>query len=254
MAASMVPAGRPAWSRSATIGDYGGSLDKRNSETEGDAPYAWAVYCELRNMRGSAFTKDKGTLVHCENLALARVLAFRNFRCPEKFTCNAQQPATADEGIDYWVKVLDVPAKPTDQRWQLRQRCAAHFKAGTELNLSTIRAALQDLLGEIYVNATFNEGTALSASPTLTYWPGVNDGDESYSLGGGTWASERSHLYVEIQQPAGMSRADFLQIVNVQMFHLLDRILPAYATFGRSLGGGFYLDISNLDFTGLTPE
>lgn len=249
-----VPAGKPAWSREAAIGDYGGALDKRASETEGAAPYAWFVYCELRNMRGSAFTKNTGTLVHCENLALARLLAFRNFRCPEKFTCNAQQPATADEGLDYWVKVLAVPARPTDQKWQLRQRCAAHYRAATDLNLNTIQAALQELLGDIYVNASFAEGDSLADPPALTYWPGVNDGDESYSLGGGTWASERSHLYVEIQQPAGISAADFYQLVNVQMFQLLDRILPAYCTFGYSLGGGFYLDISQLDFVGLTEE
>ena len=251
---SMIPAGKPAWSREAAIGDFGGALDKRASDTEGAAPYAWFVYCELRSMRGSAFTKNTGTLVHCENLALARLLAHRNFRCPEKFTCNAQQPASADEGLPYWFKVLAIPTKPTDQKWQIRQRCAAHFKASAELSLSTIRAALQDLLGDIYVNASFIEGTSLSSPPMLTFWPGVNDGDSAYSLGGGTWASERSHLYVEIQQPPGITNAEFFQLVNVQMFQLLDRMLPSYCTFGWSLGGGFYLDISQLDFTGITPE
>lgn len=251
---SMIPAGKPAWSRTAAIGDYGGAPDKRASETEGTTPYAWLVYCELRNMRGSAYSKRLGgTLVHSENLALARVLAHQNFRRPEMFACNAQQPATADEGLPYWVKVLGIPTVPTDQKWQIRHRCAVHFKASAELNLPTIRAALQDLLGDVYVDATFIEGSDLANPPTQTFWPDINPGDPATSLGGGAWSSERSHLWVEIQQPPGMSIGDYSQLVNVQATQLLDRLLPAYCTFTLSEGGGFDLDEDLLDYTGLTP-
>jgi hypothetical protein len=249
----MTPAGKPAWSREAAIGDYGGSLDKRDSDTEGTVPYAWFCYRELIAIRGSAYSGQLGgTLVHCENLALARVLAHRNFRCPEKFAANSL-PGSADEGLDYWVKVLAVPSKPTDQKWELRKRAAAHYKAATGTTISAIRTALQDLLGDIFVDATFNEGTDLATPPTITYWPGVNPGDSGYSLGGGTWASERSHLYVEVQQPAGASTADLDQLINVQAFQLLDRMLPAYVTFSVALGGGFALDIDQLDYTGVQP-
>jgi hypothetical protein len=251
----MTPAGKPAWSRAAAIGDYGGALDKRASDTEGSAPYAWFVYCELRNLRGSAYSKQLGgTLVHCENLAAARVLAYRCFRAPEKFACNAQQPATSDEGLPYWVKVLAVPSSPTDQKWQLRQRCAAHFKASAELNLATIRTALQDLLGDVYVDASFTEGTDLANPPTQTFWPGVNPGDPLTDLGGGAWSSERSHLWVQVQQPPGMTLGEYTQLINVQGVQLLDRILPAYCTFTLSEPGGFDLDIDPLDYTGLTPS
>ncbi len=250
---TMTPTGKPAWSREAAIGDYGGSLDKRDSETEGTVPYAWFCYRELIAIRGSAYSGQLGgTLVHCENLALARVLAHRNFRCPEKFAANAL-PASADEGLDYWVEVLKVPSKPTDQKWQIRQRCAANYKAATSTTMSTIRAALQDLLGDVFVDATFNEGTDLDTPPTITYWPGVNPGDPGHSLGGGAWFSERSHLYVEVQQPSGVSTADLDQLINVQAFQLLDRMLPAYVTFSVSIGGGFFLDVSQFDFTGITP-
>jgi hypothetical protein len=42
------------------------------------------------------------------------------------------------------------------------------------------------------------------------------------------------------------------QLVNVQLFQLLDRMLPSYCTFSAALGGGFIVGISQLDFTGVT--
>jgi hypothetical protein len=252
--ATITPTGKPCWSREAAIGDYGGDLNKEPSKTEGSTPYAWFVYRERRAMRGSAFSQQiGGTLVHCENLATARLFAWVFFRKPEQFR-NDCLPGTSDQGLEYWATVLAIPTRPSDERWQVRQRAEAHYKAVTAVNLSTIQTALQDLLGDAYVDATFNEGASLASPPTLTFWPGVNPGDSSYSLGGGTWASERSHLYVEVTQPAGMSDADFSQLINVQAFQLLDRMLPAFCTFSVSLGGGFHLDLDQLDFVGITPE
>lgn len=251
---TMTPTGKPCWSREASIGDYGGDLNKRDSATEGETPYAWFVYREIMAIRGSAYSRQiGGTLVHCETLAMARVLAHHCFRRPEKFAANSL-PGSAGEGLEYWATVLAVPRKPTDQAWQIRQRCAAHYKAITSVNLPSIQAALQDLLGDAYVDATFAVGTSLASPPTQTYWPGVNPGDSSLSLGGGAWTSERSHLWVEVQQPAGMSDNDYRQLTRVQGFQLLDRLLPAYCTFTFSEGGGFYLDESPLDFTALTPS
>src|SRR5690242_9431915 len=101
------PTGYPAWSRIAAIGDYGGSLDKRTSETEGENTYVVAVYRDIQNQRGSAYTKEAGTLVHCETLALARTMAVIFFRNPEKLRANAT-PARSDERLDYWATVLGI--------------------------------------------------------------------------------------------------------------------------------------------------
>jgi hypothetical protein len=248
-------AGKPCWSREAAIGDYGGSIDKIASRTEGDAPYAWFVYREMSALRGSAYaghgSLNTTTLVHCENLTLARMLAWQSFRLPEQFRANCL-PGTAGQALEYWAVVLGVPTKATDQQWQVRQRCAAHYKATTDVSLSAIQVALQDLLGDLYVDASFIEGGALTTPPTQTYWPGINPGDSSLSLGGGAWSSERSHLWVEVTQPAGASDAEYIQLTRVQAFQLLDRMLPAYCGFTVSAGGGFILDESLLDFTGLT--
>lgn len=253
--ATIVPSGNPCWSREAAIGDYGGDLAKRASSTEGDAPYAWYCYRELQAMRGSAYSQRVGgTLVHCENLATARLMAWWGWRMPEQLQANSL-PASADDGLEYWVEVLGVPSRPSDQKWQLRQRCAAHYKAILSSNLAAIQTAVGELLGDVYVDSFFTFGVALSTPPPFTLWRGGTPGPPSMSLGGGAWLSERSRLTVAVQIPPGMPLGEFGQLVNVQLFHLLHRMLPAYCTFGWTVGStGFLLDISHLDLTGLTPS
>lgn len=250
-----VPTGSPAWSRDAAVGDYGGDPNKRGSSTEGDVPYAWFVYRELQAMRGSAYSQRVGgTLVHCENLATARLMAWWGWRMPEKLRANSL-PASADEGLAYHVKVLGIPSRSSDRKWQLRQRAAAHAKAIISVNLNAIQTALRELLRDVYVDSFFTFGTALSTPPILTYWPGVSPGPAAYSLGGGMWASERSRFTVVVQIPPGVPLGEFRQLVDVQMFQLLHRMLPSHCTFGWTVGSdGFFLDVDSLDLTGLTPS
>ncbi len=246
--------GKPCWSREASIGDYGGHLDKQASATEGNVPYAWFVYRERRAMLGSAYSqRTSGTQVHCQNLASARQAAWVWFRKPEQFR-NDCLPGTSDQGTEYWAKVLRISVKSGEDRWRVRQLAETHYRAVTKVDIATIREALQGVLGAAYVDATFAEGSSLADPPLLTFWPGINPGEETYSLGGGMWASERSHLWVEVQRPAGMSDSEYIQLTRVQCFQLLDRMLPAHCTFSVSEGGGFYLDVSQLDFTGITPS
>ncbi len=253
--ATITPTGKPCWSREAAVGDYGGDINKRGSSTEGDAPYAWFCYRELQGMRGSAYSQRVGgTLVHCENLATARLMAWWGWRMPEKLRANSL-PGSADDALPYWVEVLGVPSRPTDQKWQLRQRCAAHHKAILSVNLDAIQTAVSELLGDVYVSSSFAYGSVLSSPPVITFWPGENPGPSSYSLGGGAWFSERSRFTVITQIPPGMSLGEYKQLVDVQLFQLLNRMLPAFCTFGWAVDGdGFFLDISPLDLTGLTPS
>jgi hypothetical protein len=253
--AATVPTGSPAWSRDASIGDYGGAPDKRASKTEGDVPYAWFVYRELQAMRGSAYSQRVGgTLVHCENLATARLMAWWGWRMPEQLRANSQ-PATADDGLAYHVEVMKIPTRPSDKKWQIRQRCATHHKAIVSSNLTTIQAAIADLLGDAYVTSFYTQGTVLSSPPVITFWPGVNPGPATHSLGGGAWISERSRLTVVTRIPPGVALGEYRQLADVQLFQLLHRMLPAHVTFGWTVGSdGFLLDISPLDLTGLTPS
>lgn len=242
---------------SRNAGDYGGSDDKRDSETEGDVPYAATWYREFQNARGSAYSKNTGTLVHCENLALARFYSAIFSRMPEKVRANAI-PAKSDEKLDYWVAVLGVPRQIAEPKWRVRQRCAVHYRATQGPTIVNVRSVLGDLLGDALVDIITNEGADLTTPPEPTYWPGVFNGPPSYSLGGGCWYSKRCHLLVQTQIPPAMEFGAFLQLVNVNMFKLLDTMLPAWATFSwvtfTNVDGfdGFFLDISHLDLNGLT--
>jgi len=115
--------------------------------------------------------------------------------------------------------------------------------------------AVATLLGAHYVKSWRQTGVDLDTPPLLTYWPGVNPGPASYDIGGGAWLSERAHLVIEVQTVQGESLGDFLELMNTQLFALLDSLLPAWATFNwaTNMGTCFLLDISQLDFDGLCP-
>jgi len=240
-----------SWGDDRQIGTYGGEPDKRDNTTEADEPYAAQWLREIQAMRGSAYTKDRGSLVDVENVALARHFAAVWSRTPEKFRANAT-PRRADERLEYWRKVLGVARRATDPDWKLRQNCSAHYQAAQGPRLDVIESSLRTLLGEAFVALHTQTGNDLDAPPTLTFWPIINPGPAAYDIGGGCWSSERSHLTVEVRQPSGMSNSDFSNLLNVQMFQLLDGLLPAWATFDWTTGDGFLLDISQLDFAGMT--
>jgi hypothetical protein len=240
------PTGAPVWSRESSIGDYGGDPDKRASATEGTVPFAYQVYRELQAQRGSAYSvKTSGTLVHAENIALARLFSAVYFRHPEKLRANAL-PGGSDERLDYWVEVLRVPTSASDQQWQVRKRAAAQYQAAVGPTAPNVVAAIQSLLGDALVDVMVSPQQSLSTPPYLTYWYPYNPGPRSHDLGGGTWLSERCHLFVKVTQPPGMTDGDFRNLLDVQLFALLDRMLPAWATFAWG-EDGFFLDGSPLD-------
>jgi len=241
------------------IGDYGGDLEKEDSETEGRAPYAAHILRELQEQRGTAYTTTPGRLVDVENVALARFLAATGPRLAEKLRANAT-PGRSDERLDYWRRYLAVPNKPGEPRWRTRQKLAAHYRVAKGATREEVTAALEELLGDIFVSVSWDEGASLSVPPTPTYWPDINPGPAASSLGGGAWLSTRAHLFVLVQIPAGLSVGEFLTAMNVDMPQLLDRMLPATKTFGWATSDGFILDgdpgseiasASFLDFDGM---
>ena len=239
-----------SWLRLPQIGTYGGDPNKEDSVTEGTVPYAAIIYTDLQGMRGTAYTTKPGTLVHAENLAIARFLGYFSYRLPEKVRANAV-PSRSDERLPYWVSVLGVASRPDDERWLLRQRASVAYQVSTGPIHDTVLTALQDLLGDNFVELRLQDELPLSAPPEPTCWPGINPGWPTYNIGGGAWYSRRSHAVVKVQRLPGQSTDDFLRLVNVDMFIMFDCLLPAWVTFDWSTGEGFYLDISQLDFDGL---
>lgn len=248
--ATVVVYGRASYPR---IGDYDGALDKTNNTVE-EIPYAWTWYQEIEGMLGSAFTREMSGHVHARKLALARMFAGVS-RSAESIPLNAM-PGTADAMLAEWLDALNVHSHPDDDRQTLRQRAAAKFKSARGNSKTDVDETVSELLGDFFVGLHRQQDEDLSAPPTITYWPGVNDGPASYDIGGGAWISERCHLVVEVTKPAGMPDADWLRLMNVDLYRELDVLLPAWATFNWATGvsDGFNLDIDDLDFTGITPS
>jgi hypothetical protein len=76
------------------IGDYGASLNKKESTTEGQAPYAYTWLLEQDSEKGSAYSTDPDALVRFEAIAKARMLGFGQ-RMAEAMAAQ-QIPACAD--------------------------------------------------------------------------------------------------------------------------------------------------------------
>lgn len=242
------PHGRPAWSRIGGIGDYDGALDKVDCETE-TTPYAWTWYQDITAMLGTAFTRERSGVIHAKKLALARGEAAKT-RAVERFIANSL-PSTADELLGTWAKILRVPAYAEDERWQVRQRCAARFSAPNGPNQVELDDSLRALLGNIFVETYRSQGT-LAAPPDPTYWS-ENPGDPGMSLGGGTWSSVRSRVVVNVTLPADAELGVFLRTVNTVLSQHLDRTTSAWSNYGWTTWAagstGFFLDSSRMDLT-----
>jgi hypothetical protein len=249
---TVVPPGKPVWSRQARIGDYGGALDKRDCRTE-TIPYAWGVYRELRAMRGSAYTQSTTSLVHVENLAIARMFC-GILRAAEKLESNSL-PGTASDNLAEWATIEGVASYAGEAAWQLRLRAATRYRITGIPTRTVVEDALRQLMGSAFSSCLWSEGGLLSTPPSPTYWPGVNDGPLGLDLGGGTWMSRRAHLVVYVTRDFALNSQEFDNLVQFQMRDLLRYMLPAHATYDWAAVGdgsdGFYLNISLLSYDAL---
>lgn len=248
------------WGPESRIGDHDGAPDKLDCSSETE-PYAWLWYQEYEAMLGDAFTRNRTGMVHAKKLMLARFEAGKT-RAWERARANSL-PNTADDCLNDWVTTLGVPVRDSDQKWQIRQRCAAKFQGAIGPTQENVDESLSKLLGPLFIETQHVIGPDLDNPPPLTYWPGINPGAPSSSLGGGTWSSERAHIVVIVAKPPPSQLGEFLYQTNVVLFQQLDRLLPAKCTFNWTTSiQGFLLDgkphtdgsISQLDFDGLTPS
>ncbi len=245
------PDGRPYWTHDADIGDYGGDYDKQDCVTE-ETPYAATWYREFGGMIGSLFSKETRGEVHAKKLTLARAKMGVD-RAAERARNNGL-PGTSDEELANWLRSLNVSYSDSERKWRLRRKAAAKFAAILGPTRATVDAAVAELLGDAFVSITRVEGVSLSAPPSQTFWPTINPGSSLYSLGGGAWLSERCTLVVTAVRPPDAYLADFLRLMDVQLFQILDPMLPAWAGYiWNTSSDGFFLDVSEMDLVGITP-
>ncbi len=240
------------WNRARRIGHYDGATDKKNATRE-TTPYAWLWYNEYTSAMGSAFTDARTGLVHSMKLALSRMECAVQ-RGAERMNTNSH-PDTCDDLLGEWVSILKVRIRGDETRHEIRQRCAAKYKAVLGNDRTKVDDVVSALLGRFFLSNVRTTGASLSVPPPLTSWPGINPGTTAYNLGGGAWYSERSHLTVSVAGPTDINDAGFAELMNVELYNELDRDLPAWMTFNWAVNAsttGFLLDVSKLDFTGMT--
>ncbi len=247
-----IPAGKPPWTRQARIGDYGGALDKRDCRTE-TIPYAWGVYREMRAMRGSMYSKSTTSLVHVENLAIARMFC-GILRASEKLETNSL-PTTAVDNLLDWSKIQGVATYSGEESWQLRLRNAARYRIVGIPSRSVVEDNVRALLGSAFSSIVWSDGGLLSTPPVQTYWPGGEAGPPQLDLGGGPWMSRRAHVLVYVARNFALNSQEFDNLVQFQLRDLLKYTLPAHATFDWAAAAtdasGFYIDVSLLGFDAL---
>lgn len=239
------------WGNNRSIGDYGGDLYKKDNDSESFMPYAAQWYREIQNVRGSAYTQKPYTIVDAENIAISRFMAAVFSRTPEKYSANAV-PSNSSERLGYWAEVLGVSGYGEDPDWLIRKRCSSHMKASTGATIASLTTAVSELLGEAFVGIDTYYGTDLDNPPNPTFWPGGSQDGGGLSIGGYTWTSRRSHIRVNVVEPPGMTRTEFLNLMDIQLYQLLDRMLPAWVTWNWSVGSdGFVVGVDKIGIDGI---
>lgn len=111
--------------------------------------------------------------------------------------------------------------------------------------------------GAVFSITITNPGSGYATPPTITFGSGAATAiaitnSNPYDIEGTTtagvswvdWASAVAHVAVQVQQPAGMTSAQYQLAVNAGLAYL-DGALPAWCTFSTFQSSGFILDVAN---------
>jgi hypothetical protein len=220
-------------------------------------------YSELQGALGSAYFQQDGTLapiIQVFVLAITRQLAAVDGTITKLE--NQATPMLAFDSLRQWADILGVSVSPDDKPHEIRAKCLAKYRAAQGPTISVVENSLETILGNAFVQVT-------TADPDgyYTYWPVINPGLPANNLGetadegvgDGTWQSINAcHLVIQVTQPSSLNDDDFLYLLNVDMFNLLDVLLPAWVTWDWCINDpedGFILGSdsqeSTLDFYAL---
>lgn len=231
--------------RQARIEDYGGSLDKKNSKTEGEAPYSHGFLLDLETSRGSAYRTDG--LLGVENRAYARFFQFLQ-RVLEQYAAGAVPATASGYRLQQWARWLGVYSTGLED-WELLNRCAAHAMLRSGSLDSVLQLICQKVLGNAFVRIDRAPDDDWDSPwlPVPTYWDG-NQGAGDLDLGEGTWMSIRSHIKVVVRLVPGMTLEQLSSLCERVLAPLLDVALCGVATYSWGREGGFVLGASRLGF------
>ena len=203
---------------------------------------------------GDAFSQEDESIIGAENIAWARLFTLAHWQA-EKLVNNSL-PATSFDLLLDWATRLGVSFRPTDSIASIRKACVAKYMATGGSTQTNIQDTVSTLLAGSLIDITYFYSGDLSAPPDQTYWA-KNPAPNSFGdlgLGDGTWTSLRCHILVAVQQASGQGFNDLMYLVCVQLYNLLDVMLPAWATFDFTLNeyDGFWLNDFHNSLLGYT--
>lgn len=225
-----------------------------------DTGQVW--YSELQGALGSAYFQEDGKLapyIQVFVLALTRQLTAVDGTITR--LVNQTTPMLASDSLKQWADRLGVVITESDKPHEVRAKCLAKYRAANGPTIGVVTTALETILGNAFIEVFENT----DPDGYFTFWPVINPGNPDNNLGptadsgvgDGTWQSINAcHLLIHVQQPIGLNEDDFLYLLNVDMYNLLDVILPSWCTWDWTIDlDGFILgtddDESMLDFVAL---
>jgi hypothetical protein len=116
-------------------------------------------------------------------------------------------------------------------------------------SIDKINAVCAKALGNRFHSIVRTTGSDLANPPLYTYWPGVNPIAYDWDLGGGSWLSVRSQLYVLVQPLPDATSPEALEQYG-ELMVTLDTYLPAWVKANWAIQGEvFNFDSDPMDVT-----
>lgn len=236
------------------MGSYGG-FRPYPRRYGGGKPRAKIFRDAIATGRGTAYSKDAGTAVAVENLAIGRAIA-RAWDTNERLGNIGNAQRMGVEMLERWEAIYSLNVGPDDTLATRRARLEVLQAAiGQASLLSYLTTLLIAALGPVFVAVE-------TIDPSIANI-GVPDG--TYPFGnvvpGYPWFSTVNHILIRVTQPVGYRDDQFHDAV-AQVFEIVDPMLPSHMTFdwyrapelgapiavaGGPSAAGFYLDERNLD-------
>jgi hypothetical protein len=178
------------------------------------------VLTSLNDARGTAYSKERGTVVWAENYALAKAIASvweANRRLANQF-----DPARMSAFLPRWEKILGIVPAPSDSLKTRKDRVAFKLSlwskepTGTNL-IELVKAKIGDLyVGITHILSTQNTGSI----------PGGLTSPGGVTLPDGEWGSDISYVGIRVWQPR--TSADAKLITDGEFYDRVKNYKPIY--------------------------
>jgi hypothetical protein len=203
----------------------------------------------LQAQRGPLYSTNLKSAVGVENNAYARALDRDAYGVNERLA-NQFDPTrmTVDGLMPRWERIFGLTPPPGATEPQRRAAVTAAWQRFVQANNAQgLSDTITGVLGQPAApGSLLVEIQYLTPAEAVTWWPeNPNPSPDAYQPT--PWYSTLAYIAIKVQQPAGMTDADFTTAMNLATV-TLDGLLPSCVTFAwwttdTTVGAdGFYLD------------